>query len=58
MRKIVLAVLYVAMILIGSAAVAFVFLHGGKFLIAFDGGAIAAAGIYLSWTDFFSSERL
>jgi hypothetical protein len=55
MRRLLLAVLYLAMILVGGGLSVSFFLTGGRSIIAAS-LAFTALGAYLSWTDFLSRK--
>jgi hypothetical protein len=55
MRRLLLAVLYLAMILVGGGLSVSFFLTGGRSIIAAS-LAFTALGAYLLWTDFLSRK--
>jgi hypothetical protein len=55
MRRLLLAVLYLAMILVGGGLSVSFFLTGGRSIIAAS-LAFTALGAYLLWTDFLSQK--
>jgi hypothetical protein len=54
MRRIVCFVLYLAMVIVGSALFIAFLANGGRGIIFIAGGFLAVFGIYLIWIDFLS----
>ena len=54
MRRIVCFVLYLAMVVVGSALFFAFLMSGGRGIIFVAGGFLAAFGMYLIWIDFLS----
>ena len=58
MQKILLALIYLAMIGFGAAFTYFTIRMGSKLLFLFGGVLLMALGVYLAWLDFFSRDKL
>ena len=58
MQKILLALIYLAMIGFGAAFTYFTIRMGSKLLFLFGGVFLMALGVYLAWLDFFSRDKL
>ena len=56
MRRLISAVLYLTMILIGLGLSVGFLVHGGRNIVFAAGAFLAAFGAYLFWADFLSSK--